>query len=347
MKAIVFTEPWKIEYSEVPIPTYTEDEVLVKIKVAGICGTDLDLLSGDMPHIKNGFTKYPLIPGHEWTGEIVEVGSSVKGFKVGDRVTSDVSIGCGKCRFCKIGKYNLCPNRVVVGSYRNKDGAFAQYITVPYRHVYKLPDNISYEEGALIEPAATSAYAVKRANVQFGDNVLVIGDGPIGLLAMQFAKNAGANKVFVVGSWDEKLEIAKETGADNTMNYKRDDIVAKTLEFTNGEGADIVIETSGNMKAFNQSIQAVRPGGKIVLLSFYSQTEFPATINNAIVKDIDILCVLASPNAFEPTLALMGSGRINVKPLITHKMPLEKVPEAIQMIQDKKECRIKVLVTNE
>jgi 2-desacetyl-2-hydroxyethyl bacteriochlorophyllide A dehydrogenase len=328
----------------VPKPQINDNEVLVRVKAVGICGTDLELLSGDMPHIKNGFTKYPLIPGHEWAGQIEEVGSSVEGFCVGDRVTGDVSIGCGNCHMCKTGRYNLCPNRVVVGSYRNKNGAFAEYIKMPYGNLYKLPESVSYEEAALAEPAATAAYGIMRAKIGFGSIVLVIGDGPIGQLAMQCAKIAGASKVIAVGSWDEKLKIARQLAADVIINYKKDDVVEKVLEYTNGEGADVVLETSGNMVAFNQSIKAVVPGGKIVLYSFYGGVEFPATINNFIVKDADLIGILASPNATQPVLSLMESNRISVKPLITHRYPMEQISIAIAMIKGKKECRIKVML---
>lgn len=344
MKAVRFSGPEKIEYTDVPKPQINDTEVLVRVKAAGICGTDLELLTGDMPHIKNGFTTYPLIPGHEWAGQIEEVGSQVQGFGVGDRVTGDVSLGCGNCEMCKTGRYNLCPNRVVVGSYRNKDGAFAEYIKMPYRNLFKLPETISYEEAALAEPAATAAYGIMRAKIGFGDTVLAIGDGPIGQLAMQCAKIAGASKVIAVGSWDEKLDIARQLAADVVLHYKRDDIVAQVLEYTDGEGADVILETSGNMIAFNQSIKAVKPGGKIVLYSFYSRVEFPATINNFIVKDADLIGILASPNAFGPVLSLMESGRIHVKPLITHRYPMEQISEAIAMIRNKQECRIKVLL---
>lgn len=344
MKAIRFMAPEKLEYSDVPTPEIESNEILIKIKAVGVCGSDMELFAGDHPYLKRGVTKYPLIPGHEWSGQVEKVGSEVSGFKAGDRVTGDVSIGCGNCNMCKTGRFNLCPNRGVIGSYKNRDGAFAEYIKLPYRHVYKLPDSISYEEAAMIEPAATAGYAVMKAKVGYGDTVLVIGDGPIGQLSLQCAKAAGASKVFVVGSWDEKLEVARATGADDVMNYKRDDIVSRINELTEGIGVDVVIETSGNPKAFNQSLHTMRPGGKAVLLSIYTAAEFMAEINWIVFKDAEVIGVLASCNAYKPTIALMESGRINVKPLITHKYPLEKAGEAIEMIKDRKECKIKVVL---
>lgn len=345
MKAVRFIGPGKLEYGEVPTPEISDTEVLVRIKAVGICATDLELLSGDMPYIKKGITKYPLIPGHEWSGQIEKVGKNVPDeFKPGDRITGDVSIGCGSCFMCKTGRFNLCPNRVVVGSYRNKDGAFAEYIKMPYRHIYKIPDSISYEEAALIEPSATAAYGVIRSKIGYGDSVLVIGDGPIGQMVVQCAKASGASKVYAVGSWDEKLKVALQNGADAALNYKRDDVAGKAMELTGGAGVDVVVESSGNTAAFNQAVRSVRPGGKLVLLSIYGKTDFPAEIDNIITKDADVICVLASCNSFKPTIAMMESGRLNVKPLITHRFPLEKAGEALQMIKDKKECRIKVLL---
>ncbi|SKC36329.1 zinc-dependent alcohol dehydrogenase [Maledivibacter halophilus] len=341
MKAARFIGPEKIEYSDVPKPQIEKDEVLIKVKAVGICGSDMELYYGEHNYIKKGLTKYPLIPGHEWSGQIEEVGSDVSDFKVGDRVTGDVSLGCGKCNMCKSGRFNLCPNRVVIGSYKNRDGAFAEYIKLPYKNVYKIPDNISYEEAAMVEPAATAAYGVIKGKVGYGDTVLVIGDGSIGQLSMQCAKIAGASKVFVVGSWDEKLEIAKSTGADAVMSYKKDDVLAKVDELTGGVGVDVVIESSGNIKTVNQSLHAMKPGGKVILLSLYTTPEFMAEINLIITKDAEVIGVLASPNTFKPTLDLMESGRINVRPLITQKFPLSKAQEAIDTIADRSICTIK------
>lgn len=344
MKAIQFTKPEEIKVADIPVPEIKEDEVLAKIAYAGFCGTDLDLLTGEMVHIKNGFTTYPLVPGHEWSGVIEKVGSKVRGFKVGDKVTSDVSLGCGECEFCRKGRYNLCPNREVIGSYRNRQGVFAEYVAVPQRHLYKIPENVSLQEAALVEPAGTAAYAVKRANITMGSNVMIIGDGPIGQLAAQFAKLNGAAKVIMAGSWDQKLAVARGAGVDETMNYHNVDIVEASKELTNGEGPDVIIESSGNQKAFNQAVKALRPGGKIVLISWYSDVEIAAQMNNAIAKDCDLIGALASPNTFDAVLSYMSSGKIDVKPLITHVEPVEKLEEVVKMIRAKKEYRIKVLL---
>lgn len=344
MKAIRFMAPEQIEYSEIPQPEVKDNEVLAKIAYAGFCATDIELLTGEMVHIKNGNTKYPIIPGHEWSGTIVEVGRNVTGLNVGDRITSDVSLGCGECDECRKGHYNLCPNREVIGSYRNRQGTFAEYVAVPQRHVYKIPEELSMEEAALAEPAATAAYAVSKAAIPPGGQVLVIGDGPIGQLAAQLAGIEGASKVIMAGSWDEKLAIAAQCGVSETINYHREDVAAKARELTGGEGPEIVLETSGSNSALGMAVQALKPTGRIVAVSWYKGSAVEVAMNTLIAKDAALIGSLASPNSFIPVLRYMAAGRLKVKPLITHIRPLKDLPEVIDIIRAKKEMRIKILL---
>lgn len=344
MKAIRFMRPEVIEYGEVPMPDLREDEVLAEIAFAGFCATDIELLTGEMVHIKNGNTKYPIIPGHEWSGTVVKTGKAVTGFQTGDRVTSDVSLGCGKCDFCRRGHYNLCPNREVVGSYRNRQGVFAQYVAVPERHVYKIPQGLSMEEAALAEPAATAAYAVEKARIPAGAAVLVIGDGPIGQLAAQLANAGGAGMVIMAGSWDEKLAVARTCGIQETINYHREDVAERARALTGGEGPEIVIETSGSNAALGTAVQALRPTGRIVAVSWYSGPAVEVAMNTLIVKDAELAGSLASPNSFGAVLRYMASGKLNVKPLITHVKPLSELEDVVRLVRAKKEMRIKILL---
>lgn len=342
MKAIRFMQPEVIEYSEIPVPQVGRNEILAEIAYAGFCATDIELLTGEMVHIKNGNTTYPIIPGHEWSGTVVAVGEDVRDFKVGDHITSDVSLGCGECENCRQGHYNLCPNREVIGSYRNRQGVFAQYVAVPQRHAYKVPEGLGLEEAALAEPAATAMYAVSRARIPAGAEVLVIGDGPIGQLAAQLANIAGASKVILAGSWDAKLAIAKECGIAATINYHNEDVAQRAAELTNG-GPEIIIETSGNNSALATAVKALKPTGRVVAVSWYNGAMVDVPMNTLIVKDAELIGILASPNSFTPVLRYMAEGKLNVKPLITHVLPLEKLPEAVEMVRAKKEMRIKVL----
>ena len=326
MKAIRFMDPGVIEYSEIPQPEIRDDEVLAQIAYAGFCATDIELLTGEMIHIKNGNTKYPIIPGHEWSGT----------------VTSDVSLGCGECENCRQGHYNLCPNREVVGSYRNRQGVFAQYVAIPQRHLYHIPEGLSLEEAALAEPAATAMYAVTKAQIPAGAQVLVIGDGPIGQLAAQLANIAGASRVIMAGSWDEKLAIARECGIHETINYHNEDVIQRARELTEG-GPEIVIETSGSNVALNMAVQALKPTGRIVAVSWYNGANVDVAMNTLIVKDAALIGSLASPNSFTPVLRYMVEGKLKVKPLITHIKRLEDFQNVIEMIRAKKEMRIKIL----
>lgn len=343
MKAIRFMQPEVIEYSDIPRPRPKANEVLAEIAYAGFCATDIELLTGEMIHIKNGLTTYPIIPGHEWSGTIVEVGENVRGLKAGDRITSDVSLGCGECDECRRGHYNLCPNREVIGSYRNRQGVFAQYVAVPQRHVYKIPDGLSMEEAALAEPAATAAYAVTKAKIPAGAQVLVIGDGPIGQLAAQLANLEGASRVIMAGSWDEKLDIARSCGIAETINYHKEDVVARARELTDG-GPEIIIETSGSNSALNSAVQALKPTGRIVAVSWYNGPVVEVAMNTLIVKDAELIGSLASPNSFGPVLRYMAEGKLNVKPLITHVKPMEELEDVVKMVRAKKEMRIKILL---
>lgn len=328
MKAIRFMDPGVIEYSEIPQPEIRDDEVLAQIAYAGFCATDIELLTGEMIHIKNGNTKYPIIPGHEWSGTVVAVGKNVRDFKVGDRVTSDVSLGCGECENCRQGHYNLCPNREVVGSYRNRQGVFAQYVAIPQRHLYHIPEGLSLEEAALAEPAATAMYAVTKAQIPAGAQVLVIGDGPIGQLAAQLANIAGASRVIMAGSWDEKLAIARECGIHETINYHNEDVIQRARELTEG-GPEIVIETSGSNVALNMAVQALKPTGRVVAVSWYNGANVDVAMNTLIVKDAALIGSLASPNSFAPVLRYMVEGKLKVKPLITHIKRLEDFQNVI------------------
>ncbi len=215
---------------------------------------------------------------------------------------------------------------------------------MPARHTYKIPDSLSLEEAALAEPAATSEYAVRRARIPAGADVLVIGDGPIGQLAAQLANIEGAGKVILAGSWDDKLAIAKDCGIAEVINYHNDDVADKAKELTDGKGPSIVIETSGNNKALNQAIRALAPGGRIVMVSWYNGDEVPAMLNAAIAKDADLIGTLASPNSFASVLKFMEVGKLKVKPLITHVKPVEQLQDVVDLVRDKKEMRIKVLL---
>lgn len=344
MEAVSLVEKRKFDYVSVRTPVPAENEVLIRIKAVGICYTDVEMFNGTQPYFAMGLAHFPVILGHEWSGEIVEAGRNVTRFRTGDRVTGDVSIGCGQCRFCMTGFYNLCTIKQEVGLCRGKDGAFAQFLTMPERHVYLLPTCVSYEEGAGVEPAATAVKAISKAGLSAGDTVLVSGDGTIGLLAVQAARAFGAGNVIVSGSSQMKLKLALELGADVAVDVTKDSAIDVCKDETGGLGVDFAIEAAGQIPALRDCIKAVRMGGKLCVIGVYEQPypDFPAA--ELVVRDITLYGSIASPNAFPATLGLFENGRIRTRPLITHEFKLSQASEAIGLMEDKSTERIKILL---
>lgn len=344
MKALRFLEPGKMKVEEEPIPVLqSEDEVLVEIYYSGICKSDLELLRGTHPHLVSGNARYPIIPGHEWSGVVCETGRKVTEFQVGDRVVGDVSLGCGCCEMCKTGRFNLCPSREVIGSYGNRQGSFAQYLRTHKRSLYHVPDSLSLKEAAAVEPAATAAYTVKKSGVKYGDRVLVMGDGPIGLFAVQAAKAVGAAQVVLIGSWPEKISLALKNGADNGFSYRSGNAAELARQAVGGGQFDIVLETSGNLRSINEAISLLKPSGTIGMVSFYGGTA-EINLNDVITKDATIQGVLASPNMFHPTLSAMEGGRMNAAPLITHTIGFSNMEEAFAIAESREEMSVKIVV---
>lgn len=344
MKALTFTGPGKMTVREIPAPElHNDDEVLVEICYSGICKSDLELLRGTHPHMVNHNAFYPIIPGHEWSGVVWKTGKNVTEFKTGDRVTGDVSLGCGCCEMCKTGRFNLCPSREVIGSYRNRQGSFAQYLRTHRRSLYKVPEGLSLADAAAVEPAATAAYAVKRSRVGYGDRVLIMGDGPIGLFAVQAAKAFGASLVALIGSWPEKIELALKNGADYGFSYRRGDAEERARALVGEEGFDVVIETSGSNDSVSSAVSLIKPSGVVGMVSFYGN---PAKINlnDVITKDAELQGVLASPNMFAPTLRAMERGSVKAAPLITHTVDFQDIERAFAIAQSREEMSLKIIV---
>jgi len=344
MKAARIFAERDIRYVEKEKPAIGPEEVLVEVKAVGVCGSDVELYEGVHPYLERGLTTLPITPGHEWSGRIEETGGKVEDFSPGDRVTGDVTLACGDCEYCMKGRYNLCPNRIVVGSYRNKEGAFADYIKMPRRHLYKIPDGVSYREAAMTEPAATCVYGVKRTDLEFGSSVLVVGDGAIGQFALQSAAAGGAGKVIMSGSYDQKLGIAADLYDAETINRHEHDVVNRVRDLTEGEGVDVVLEASGNDKGLDQGLEALKPGGKICLLSIYPQEELTVDINSVVFKDADLHGVLGSPRSFSSTLRMMAKGKLKPEELISHTVALEDAEKAFDFVYNDRENTIKTII---
>ena len=341
MKAHRIYGPLDMRLEELDIPVINDNEVLIKVSYSGVCTTDRELYDGTMPYFEQGLSKRPMTPGHEWSGIIAEVGKDVQNVKPGDLVVGDISIGCGKCINCLKGLYHLCDNRTELGIIRY-DGSFAEYLKTEGKNVYKVPEGVSPKEAALTEPLATVLNAVQRTGINPGDNVIVFGDGPIGLLNAQLANHSGAPQVIVVGIKDVHKEKIEKWGL-KFINSSKVNLEEEIIRIF-GAKADIVFEDTGNAAAFDTAVKSVKPGGKICALSITGVPTIPVNLDYIVTRDITIVGVLASPNSFLPALNMMASKKVDVAGCISHEYPFEKAVEAFEYVRSSSADRIKVLV---
>ena len=337
MKRARVLGPRKIIVEDVPVPKVSQSEVLIKVEYCGICGSDIHAFLGKHP-----FIKPPITPGHEFSGTVVEVGEDVKSISVGDRVTVIPQLTCGKCYNCRIGRYNICRNLKVIGC--QVDGAMAEFFSVDEKLVFKLPDEISLKEAALIEPAAVAVHAVRLSDVRLGDNVVVLGAGPIGLLTLQCAKLSGAKKVVVTDLIDFRLKLAEKLGADYVVNVAETDLEKFVEEELGVDSVDLVFECVGVEATINQAIDVVRKGGQVVVVGVFSG-KTPVKIH--LVQDREIVLkgsLMYLREDFQRAIDLIASKKLQVSPLITHVVPLSRVEEAYRIAVEKKTEAVKVLV---
>lgn len=315
----------EIRPAEVPVPR--ENEVLIKVEYVGICGSDV-----------HGFESGPFIPpkdpnqeiglGHECAGTIVSVGKSVTKFKVGDRVCIEPGVPCGKCRFCLEGKYNICPDVDFMATQPNYKGALTNYLCHPESFTYHLPDNMSTMEGALVEPAAVGMHAAMLANVKPGNKVVILGSGCIGLMTLQSLKVMGVTDVVVIDILEKRLEMAKELGAMEVINAKKEDVVSRCKELLGELGADVVFETAGSKITAEQALQLVVRGGKIMIVGTISG-DTPVNFLK-INREVSIQTVFRYANRYPVTISSIASGKFDVKSMVTHIFEYKDVQKAFE-----------------
>lgn len=329
---------------DVPVPEVGAHDVLCKVQRVGICGTDYAIYTGEFSFVKNGNIKFPMTPGHEWSATVAEVGPEVTRFKVGDRVVGDTCVSCGQCTHCLLGNYGNCTKIRAVGTVNTWDGAYAEYIIMPERHMFHLPEAVSFDEGAFVECAATALYSVKMADVTIGDTVLVQGTGPIGILAAELAKIHGASKVFITGRKPFKLQAALDHGCDVAINTTTDNTVEVVKDHTGGKGVDRVIEASGSIELFRECFDLVRIGGTISVVAFYEKLMDNFDIDKFVFSSATVRAVAGSLGMYVPILRLMESGQLDVKSLITSRYKFANVQQAMSDMKDKNEQRIKQIM---
>ena len=334
MKALVKTKkgPGNIEVHDVPIPSIRDENwVLIRVKAAGVCGTDLHIWH-------DRFTYWPpVVLGHEFAGEIVEIGPKVKNFKVGNRVVAEPhSLACGLCTNCRQGRIQLCDHKRSPGW--GIDGAFAGYVTMPEALLHRIPDGMSWEVAALAEPMAITVHQVaERAHIECQDFVVVTGAGPIGILAVLVAKAMGAGKVLITGvdaCEAVRFKTARELGADYLVNVQRESMKARMLELSGGRGADLVVETSGAASAIAQSVDLVRKFGRISCIGLSESETASIPWNQAMGKSIDVFFNMSSYyTAWDRALNLMKQHEGLLQKLITHRVPIERWKETFEDLE--------------
>ena len=328
MKAAVFEAIKTIKVKEVPVPEIGVEDVLVKVKNTGICGTDWSIYNGWY-----SADKLPMIPGHEFSGVIAKVGKNVKGIKEGDRVTADINMACGTCYYCMKGDTLLCTTFTQLGIHT--DGTFAEYVKAPAHLIHHLPDNLSFEEGAFIEPLSCCIHAAKALNATIGSSVAIIGCG-LGVLHARMAVLRACAPVIVIGDNEKRLRIAKEMGADYTIDIKKiSDPVAEVKKLTGGRGVDFAIEAVGTTKTYEQAFAMLRNGGT---LSAFGITGEPDTMQirpfEFVLGEKKITGSCAGIGADWPdAITLIANGRINPKPLFSMKVPLEDLDWALHELR--------------
>ncbi|MDE3838696.1 butanediol dehydrogenase [Bacillus methanolicus] len=348
MKAALWHNAKDIRVENIEEPAVGKDEVKIKVSFCGICGSDLhEYLAGPIfipvnePHPLSK-DKAPIVMGHEFAGEVVEVGEAVTDVKVGDRVTVEPIYSCGKCASCQKGHYNVCEHLGFVGL-SGGYGGFAEYSVVPSKMVHKIPDHMTFEQAALVEPTAVAVHAVRQSGLQIGDSVAVFGTGPIGLLVIQAAKAAGASKIFAVEVSPERQEIAKRVGANIVVNPMEVDAVQTIKEHTNGLGVDVAFEVAGIEPTINAAVQATRSEGNVVNVSIW---EKPANIhlNNFILTERRMTSIIGYRNIFPQVIQLIANGQIQASELVAKRIALDDiVSEGFEALTQSK-SQIKILV---
>ncbi|RJS93889.1 hypothetical protein CW705_01000 [Candidatus Bathyarchaeota archaeon] len=339
MKAVVKYAPGKgnVELRDVQEPSPGPDEVMIEVKAAGICGSDLHIYDWDirLP------IRTPVIIGHEFSGVIAEVGSSVTKWKPGDRVTSETSAYvCGECISCRTGNYNVCAEKRLIGYWF--DGAFTKYCVVPSRLVHRLPDNVNFLSGALSEPLACCVNGVvEKTRIKPGDTVVIAGPGPIGLLSLQIAKSQGASVVVCGLSQDRKrLELAEKLGADLTINVEEEDPLKTVSKITDGAGSDVFIDCSGSPNAIRMGLQIVRRGGQYTQIGLTGR-EFNLDFDLIAYKEITVRGSLGQRwTSWRIGLKMLSKGLVKTEPLISDVLPLSRWERGFQRVRSKEGIKV-------
>lgn len=323
MKAAVYHGKEDVRVEEVPLRKLAANEVRIRVKYCGVCGTDIHIYQGDGGSFE---VNPPLIPGHEFSGVVSEVGEDVTQVKVGDHVSGDPNDMCGECYFCKSGRQNFCTNNIGIGT--TQDGGFAEYVVMREKQVYKVPKDMDFMVAAMTEPIACCLHGMDLCKIRLGSTVLVMGGGPIGMIMLQLAKQAGASKVILSEPVQEKREMALRLGATKTINPLEEDIDKVLGEYS--DNVDVVIECVGSTRTQADAIRLAGKGGVVMFFGLASpEDSFPLKPDDVFKKELTITSSFINPYTFDRAIQVLSTGQIELKELITTIVSLDELPKVM------------------
>lgn len=328
-------EPYKVHFLEREIAGLEPDEVLVKVRASAICGSDLHIARGLHPS-----APLPVTIGHEFSGDVAAVGSAVTKTHVGQRVTVEPSIVCGKCDACRRGEYSYCEH--ISFTYRNGNGSMSDYVVVKEPYVYELPDYLTYETGALIEPLAVATHAVRRADICLGDTVLIIGAGAIGMMVAAMCRRAGATSIIIADFSDHRLEMALQVGATHAVNSGRVDLEQEVAHLTQGKGVDKSFECVGRESCFHQAVMSLKRNGTASIIGIYEKPDVQFPAGRLVTHEIHIQG--SQSYCWDFPIAIAAARDLPLEKFITHTFPLDSLQQALDCALDPKSGSVKVVV---
>lgn len=345
MKAITVYGPRDARMETVPKPLATGDMIVAKVCRTGVCATDQSIYTGDSSFIRSGEITYPCRFGHEWAGIVESVGPDVKDFKPGDRVYSDNFVSCGTCEACRRKDYMSCPSTRSVGTVNCWDGCYAEYMQMPERHVFRLPDEMTMDEGALIEPASIAYDAFRGVTLTKDDTAVVFGTGAIGMVAAWLAKYYGAGRVILVGRNDSKLKTALAVGADYVINGKQEDAVTRIKELSlGGKGANLIVETSGSASALRDSIACAARYARISVVSFYERNVDDLPIDPLVLGCLSMVGAAGRDGNAPAVCEIMRKNPIKLTPVFTHHLPFSDALDVFENADKYQKDKIKAMI---
>lgn len=345
MKVLLAYKPGEMRIVEMEKPVPGPGEILAKVAHCGICATDVAIADGTLTLGDGMDPIYPVRIGHEWSGVVVETGKGTWRLKPGDRVISDTGYSCGECEACLNGEYQSCENGRAIGTTGNCwPGAFAEYMLMPERLTFKVPDNVPLDEAALVEPSSIGLYGLLRAHIGPGMNLLVVGTGPIGLGGMACAKGMGIGKTILAGRKEKKLAIGKEMGADILVNTTKEDLHEVVMRETRGRGMDVILDTTGDPNMLNDLLLMLRGSGTIVIPGFYECELNGVKLDRLIAKNCTMIGAAGTPNMGRKILDMLANGHTSLKPMITERYPFDQAIEAFAAVKAHNDRRVKIMI---